>query len=655
MKTIGKKLFVSIALPSLIAALGGVGFAWVRIDRALREATEREALELSELIATSFTFDAQKDAAGAPREAHRAVTYAIRSNATAVRFVSSLRVIGADGSVRWSKKVEEEDRPAPKGAEVLREAVGAAHFIEPERAIVAGRGGEVVYPLGGVACAGCHKGEATMRTGVLHLTLDESSLRNEVTQVFLGTLSGVIVFALCLLVAVIVALRAFLTRPLERLTEAMRRAEAGDFLARATATSNDELGMLARAFNRMLANITSLKASEIDRERDLEAAQRELQLKGELEAAHESLKNRLAELSGLYDVTRALTSTLSLNEVLGRVTELLPTRLDVPKFSIMLVNADNLLEVKAAHPAGQGTEGQTFSIGEGVCGRAAATKKSVYVPDIETAAEFKSRVPNAAVGRGCLLSVPMVHGGELLGVLNLERPEKAGMSGEEIEFFTAVADQASLAVQNARLHEQTVALAITDPLTGVPNRRHLFAQLEIEIARANRFATQLSILMIDIDHFKKLNDNAGHRAGDEVLRHVSHLMRKLVRRVDTVARYGGEEFVVLLPQVTKAEAAEVADKLRLAVEACDLECTRVQPDGRLTVSIGVANLPIDAVNEEQLVDCADSALYASKRGGRNRVTPYAVGMEMHPGRERGPHAQRRRITGEVPVVTSVKG
>jgi diguanylate cyclase (GGDEF)-like protein len=246
-----------------------------------------------------------------------------------------------------------------------------------------------------------------------------------------------------------------------------------------------------------------------------------------------------------------------------------------------------------------------------------------------------------------MLSVPMLHRSELLGVLNFERPQKADFGQDDIEFFTAVADQAAMAVLNARLHEQTVALSVTDPLTGVPNRRHLFSQLEAEINRANRFGTQLSMVMIDIDHFKHLNDTAGHSAGDDALRQVCAILKRNVRKVDTLARYGGEEFVVVLPQVPKAEAVEVAEKLRLAVEETLFEYGKTQPAGKVTISVGVSNLPVDATEQARLIDAADSSLYASKRGGRNKVTAYAAGMEMHPGRERGPHAQPRPPEPEV--------
>ncbi len=330
----------------------------------------------------------------------------------------------------------------------------------------------------------------------------------------------------------------------------MQRAEEGDFLARSPVVGEDEIGRLSASFNRMVAKITSLKASEIDQQRDLDAARVELELKKELETTNEKLSGRLQELGILYDVSRALNATLNLKDVLLGITELLPQRLAVPKFSIMLTNATGDLEVVAAHPQGAGTEGITFGIGEGICGRAAQTRKSVYVPDLEHDAIFRNRDgTGASAGRGCLLSVPMIQRGVLLGVLNFERSETAGISAEEIELCTAVADQAAMAVQNARLHEQTVELSITDPLTGVPNRRHLFQQLDAEINRANRFGTQLSLLMIDIDHFKKLNDAAGHSAGDVTCcARSAILMKRMVRRVDTLARYGGDEFVVILPQ-----------------------------------------------------------------------------------------------------------
>ncbi len=627
---------------------------WRRADHAVREATREQVVGQADFLATTFSLAAERE--GGAREAHRAATWAVRNNPVVLKHVAALRIIDRNGVVRWSRAVEEEDKPLADAPRLLAFGPGTVNFDEPKWPLPffgeAGRG-EVVYPLGGVQCAGCHAG-ATMRVGVLQLTVDEPSLRQEVALVFLRGLGGLWIFCVLLAIGVSLALRTFLTRPLARLTAAMQRAEEGDFLARSPVVGDDEIGRLSASFNRMVAKITSLRASEIDQQRDLDQARVELELKGELEKTNTQLSSRLQELGILYDVSRTLNSTLNLREVLQGITQIVPARLSVPKFSIMFMNPGGDLEVVAAIPSNAGSEGLTFAVGEGICGRVAQTRKSVYVPDLETDATFRVRGGAGARGRGCLLSVPMLIRGSLLGVLNFERPEKAGISAEEIELCTAVADQAAMAVQNARLHEQTVELSITDPLTGVPNRRHLFTTLEAEINRANRFGTQLSILMVDIDYFKKLNDAAGHSAGDEVLREVCSSMRRMVRRVDTLARYGGEEFVVVLPQVTRAEALEVAEKLRRAIEEAPIPHREVQPGGKVTISVGIANLPVDATDQVRLVDCADAALYASKRGGRNRCTAFAQGMEMHPGRERGPHAQRRRTTGEVPIIKPAK-
>ena len=633
---------MAVAAPALVVALVGTAAAWRQTDAAVREKTRSDAVGLAEFVATTFGTVDETRPGTPPRVAHRAVTNAVRSDWAAMKLITDLRIIDRNGVVRWSRRIEEEDRPLPDATRLLGVNVGRATFEAPAGYWPwSGGGGEVVYPLGGVACGGCHTGESTMRAGVLQLTIGESGLRREVAEVFSSALGFVLAFAVALALVVFLAVRAFVSRRVARLAAVMKRAEDGDLVVRAPDLGEDELGQLARAYNKMLARLTELKAVEIDNQRDLDHARTELSLKAELE-------HRVGELQILYDLARTIASTLDLNEVLERITRVVPAKLQVPKFSIMLLNAEGLLEVLKAWPANVGSEGLTFSVGEGICGHAAATRKGVYVPDLEKDQLFRVRGGAGAKGRGSLLSVPMVHGGELLGVLNFERPDKADFSADEIEFFTAVADQAALAVQNARLHEQTVALSVTDPLTGIPNRRHLFQQLDAEITRSGRFGAPLSLLMIDIDHFKHLNDTAGHSAGDDVLRAVSAVLKNRVRKVDTVARYGGEEFVVLLPQVARAEALEVAEKLRRGVEEAPLEHAKSQPGGKVTISVGVASLPADAGDRTKLVDAADAALYASKRGGRNRVTAYAPGMELDPTRQRGPHAQRRR-TGEIPV------
>ncbi len=638
-------------MPALLVVPLGLAWVWRQTDGAVRAATRAQAVGLAEFVATSFGTVEDLPPGTPPRVAHKAVTTAIRSNWAALKPVAQLRIVDNRGVVRWSRAIEEEDKPFAQDARPLLSVTAGTSKFEAPASLwpwSRGGGGEVVLPLGGVACAGCHTGESTMHTGALQLTVDEPSLRAEVSEVYVRALGSVLAFIVLLGAIMWVAVRVVLTKKLGRLAQAMRRAEEGDLVVRAPDLGNDEVGQLAKAFNRMLARLTSFAASEIDTQRDLDRARVELEYQAEIQEVNLRLETRVGELQILYDLARTIASTLDLNEVLERISERVPATLHVPKFSIMLLTQDGVLEVRKAYPANVGSEGMTFEVGEGICGRAAQSRKTVYEPDLETSALFKVRNQAQTRDKGSMLAVPMVGGNELLGVLNFERPERANFGPEEMEFFTAVADQVALAVQNARLHEQTVALSMTDPLTGVPNRRFLFTQLEAELHRADRYHQPLSMLMIDIDHFKLLNDTAGHQAGDVILRLVSQLLKTHVRKVDTLARYGGEEFVVLLPKVNGAEAVDIAEKLRKVVADIDSPHGRAQPNGHISISIGVATLPDDAVEASRLVDCADAALYASKRGGRDRVTAFRAGMELHPGRERGPNVQRKK-TGETPI------
>lgn len=172
-----------------------------------------------------------------------------------------------------------------------------------------------------------------------------------------------------------------------------------------------------------------------------------------------------------------------------------------------------------------------------------------------------------------------------------------------------------LAEANSRLAQ----LAVTDGLTGLYNHRHFYERLALEVERSQRNGLPLSLLMIDVDHFKEYNDRHGHPAGDELLRELARLLAEGRRRNDFVARYGGEEFGVVLVDTDKLTAAKVAERLREEVAAHPFPRASEQPGGFLSISIGVAAFPDDAGGVEALVRAADDALYEAKRGGRNGV------------------------------------
>jgi two-component system, cell cycle response regulator len=209
--------------------------------------------------------------------------------------------------------------------------------------------------------------------------------------------------------------------------------------------------------------------------------------------------------------------------------------------------------------------------------------------------------------------VPMGADSRTTGALVVEASGRPAQSRRMLGGLERSAAYGSLALRNASLMEAVQRLAATDGLTKIANRRAFENTLERELARATRKAEHVSLVMVDIDHFKVLNDTLGHQAGDEVLRNAAAALACACREFDTAARYGGEEFAVILPGCEPEQAREAAERLRLAV------CSAPMPM-RLTASAGVATFPAHAGDAESLVRAADEALYASKRAGRDQTS-----------------------------------
>jgi diguanylate cyclase (GGDEF)-like protein len=240
--------------------------------------------------------------------------------------------------------------------------------------------------------------------------------------------------------------------------------------------------------------------------------------------------------------------------------------------------------------------------------------KLVSGADVDKDLWLSVLVPNARN----LVVVPLSAEGHAIGALVAEHGMRRGSRIERrvvgmIERFTS---HGALALRNAWLLEQVQELASTDGLTGVANRYTFQQTLERELERAARGGEDLSLAMLDIDHFKKLNDAHGHQAGDEVLRRVAATLSELCRTYDTVARYGGEEFALILPTTDREETRALVDRLRQ-------EIGRGGTKPKVTISAGIATFPTDATDPDELVAAADEALYESKRAGRNRVTASA--------------------------------
>ena len=211
-----------------------------------------------------------------------------------------------------------------------------------------------------------------------------------------------------------------------------------------------------------------------------------------------------------------------------------------------------------------------------------------------------------------ILRLPLVTRGNAIGFVTIMREAANPFTPQELALLGLLGDQLAIAVQNARDYREKLEQAIRDPLTGLYNRRFFYEALEKEIQRAARYGSTASLVLFDVDDFKRINDSLGHHAGDEVLRTIGELVNSLIRPVDSFARLGGEEFGLLLPETGQLDALLAAERLRTAIGRA-----KILDDRRVTVSGGIASCPADATTLEELEGKADAALYWAKRNGKN--------------------------------------
>lgn len=419
----------------------------------------------------------------------------------------------------------------------------------------------------------------------------------------------------------------FLDRPLSRLMHVMRRAQEGDFLTRVGVSGDDELDMLAKNLNQVLSRVTDLHATKIQTEQDLLSAQEELKLKAQLEEksriiekTNSALEELVKDLQLVYEIGQGVNSTIELSELYQVITNVLQKQLKLEEFAILLIDdSRESLSVRAAYgfPEEARIFDVAFRIGEGITGRVAKEGIIIYVKDTSQEKEFLHYKGERHI-EGSFLSIPLKFKKEVLGVINFARPGVDSFAKEEIRILTLVADQIALAIENAKLYTQARELSVRDDLTGLYNRRHFQTVLNMEWKRAIRFKRSLSLLMMDVDHFKEYNDTFGHLEGDKVLKEMSALLKRNLREVDTIARFGGEEFILLLPDTDKKGAIAVGEKLRRLIES-----TMFNKGLRgITISSGISSYPEDVRELDDLIDHADIALYDAKDAGRNRVISY---------------------------------
>ncbi len=304
---------------------------------------------------------------------------------------------------------------------------------------------------------------------------------------------------------------------------------------------------------------------------------------------YSQVQRRAAQLEAINAIAKRTTVELDLKELLDRLCTQLPNSFPIEHVSIFLRDEDANLVLRAQ----QGTSPISIKVGE-------------ILPEGHpiTAAEEEREV-----------RLPLVSFGENLGLLACVTRYGQTILPNDRQALESVSDILATATQNARYVDRVRQLAYRDGLTGVFNRRYFESRLIEEITRAARYGAGVSILMVDLDHFKKVNDEFGHMLGDDVLRTVSGIFTRTLRKVDVVCRYGGEEFAIILPATPGGSAYIVADKLRRAVAGAQHPGVPIP----VTISAGVAEFPANGITRDDIVRAADAALYKAKQNGRNQV------------------------------------
>ncbi len=333
------------------------------------------------------------------------------------------------------------------------------------------------------------------------------------------------------------------------------------------------------------------------------------------------------ELDFFDTLSKTMTSSLDLDNMISEIMKKAKRLIKADSWSVFLIDeatGDLVLE-KTSHKKENAGRRKKIRLkkGEGIAGWVAQEGIPLVLPDVSQDVRFSRRVDSSSRDQAkSLMCVPIRSKGNVLGVFEIINNTSSGsFTKDDLTLFLRLVDHAALAIEMTTIYQKMAEIAVTDDLTKLFNTRYLNRTLEIEITRSNRHKSSLSLIFMDIDHFKVINDNYGHLVGSKLLVEVGQILIRSLRTIDIVARYGGDEFVMVLPQTVPGAALSIAERIRKAVE----QYVFLKKDGyslRMTASFGVASYPESAKSKEDLLRLADEAMYRVKNQTRNGV--YAI-------------------------------
>lgn len=330
------------------------------------------------------------------------------------------------------------------------------------------------------------------------------------------------------------------------------------------------------------------------------------------------------DLRVFHDVARALTSSLDLDSILGAIMQQMEQFFEPETWSLLIVD-EQQQNLYYAVAAGKWPSDRALrvAIGEGISGWVAQNGKLVIVGEqgegSVSGGRFVLPVAQGSVpALRSVLCIPLRWQDRTLGVIELLNYRVSTLTDETMAFLNVLCDYAAIAIQNVRAVERIQELTITDDCTGLFNSRHLFSVMESELERSRRFSLPFSLIFIDLDRFKTVNDQHGHLTGSRLLAEIAKTIKTNVRGIDSAFRYGGDEFIVLLPQTNKDAALDVTQRLLQALRSTHYLVSEGL-DLQVMASFGIASYPEDGETAQQIIGAADEMMYLVKNSSRGNI------------------------------------
>ena len=311
-------------------------------------------------------------------------------------------------------------------------------------------------------------------------------------------------------------------------------------------------------------------------------------------------------------------SLLSLDGISTVLVNRLPSILSIHFFTLFLYDKDKRMLNLISHNRPDIESSFSLPLASSPIMEAAILSGKYILEDSFIDSKYYRKSDNKFFKKDYFATIPLKIEKEIVGVLNINDGEKVSFNVSNLDFVLKLSEFISMTVSNAVLYERTKKLSVTDGLTGISNRPNMEQVLRSEFERSMRYGAPLSVVLLDVDHFKGVNDTYGHQKGDEILVAFASLLKKFCRANDTAARYGGEEFLMILPQSNAQGAFKIAERVR--EEMMKLNFTGNESNFSVTTSGGVVELDRDFIKStDQLVTMADQALYEAKNSGRNKT------------------------------------